>query len=59
MTEVERNALILSGLSQRYEDYKTVKSMRPATIYDVHIRTGFSIYFIQKCRKICGKKQTT
>jgi len=58
MSEAERKALVLSGLSHRYQDYKIVKSMHPAKIYDVHIQTGFSIYFIQKCRKICGKNQT-
>lgn len=54
MSQKEKNALILAGISGRYSDYQRVKEMLNETLNSIEAETGFSIYFITKCRKIAG-----
>lgn len=57
MTQPERIALIKAGISWRYQDYQKVIKLHPATIHDIRAETGFSVYFITKCREIAGLKK--
>ena len=57
MTEKEKIALILAGISHRHEQYQTVKSMSEKTISDIRAETEFSKHFITTCRQISGWKR--
>ena len=54
MTDHEKTALILAGISTRHEDYKRVKEIKDKPLNHIEIQTGYSRHFITKCRKIAG-----
>lgn len=54
MDKNEKIALIKAGISHRHEDYERVKAMANEPLCRIEIETGFSQYFITKCRKIAG-----
>lgn len=54
MSQKEKNALILAGISDRHSDYQKVKEMLNQTLRSIEAETGFSRHFITKCRKIAG-----
>lgn len=56
MTDREKIALVLSGISARANDYLKVKQMQFLPLRSIQNETGFSIYFITTCRKIAGWK---
>lgn len=50
----EKIALIKAGISGRYADYLTVKSMREKTLHEIMTETTLTKHFITKARKIAG-----
>lgn len=54
MTDHEKTALVKAGISTRHEDYQRVKEIKDKPLYHIEIQTGYSRYFITKCRKIAG-----
>ena len=54
MNDEEKKALILAGISHRYEQYLEVKPLAELPLQTISNRTGFTVHFIKQCREIAG-----
>jgi len=55
MSDEEKKALIMAGISPRFEQYQQVKEMRSLPMREIDRRTRFGLHFIKQCLTICGK----